>query len=120
MKRLILLTLLTLGAISCATSTFQPFTDTKYPPTAKVDLYTDKAPERKYIQIGRIIVGEDAFTGEKNMVKWAIEGAKKIGADGLIWGGEENRSWAIEGDTPGSVIAGDTKHITFIAIKYKD
>ncbi|NPV83243.1 MAG: hypothetical protein HPY46_06660 [Candidatus Aminicenantes bacterium] len=118
MKYLILSALLILCAISCSTVTFQPFTDTKYPPTTKVDLYTDKAPEREYIEIGRIIVREDAFTGEKNMVKWAIEQAKKVGADGLIWTGEDKDLWAIPAG--GSIIAGDTKKIIFIAIKYKN
>jgi len=117
MKRLGLTACLVICAISCSTTTFQPFTNTKYPPTTKVDLYTNEAPAKEYTEIGRIIVGEDAFTGEKNMVKWAIEKAKKIGADGLIWGGENKDLWAIPAG--GSIIAGDTKKIVFIAIRYK-
>ena len=50
--------------ISCSTTTFQPFTSQKYAPTKKVDLYTNEKPLQEYIEIGRIIVGEDAFTGE--------------------------------------------------------
>ena len=92
--------------------------DQKYAPTEKVDLYTDEKPSKEYIEIGRIIVGEDAFTGEKNMVKWALEKAQKVGADGLIWEKEEKRIYAIPAS--GSVLAGDVKQIIFIAIKYKN
>jgi hypothetical protein len=95
-------------------------TNTKYPPTVKVDLYTDKAPVREYKEIGRIIASEDSFTGEKNMIRWAIKKAKKIGADGLIRSGEDRKLWAVPSAIPGSLMAGDAKQIVFIAIKYKD
>ena len=103
--------------ISCSTTTFQPFTSQKYAPTKKVDLYTNEKPSREYIEIGRIIVGEDAFTGEKYLVKWALEKARKVGADGLIWVKEEKKFHAITID--GQLLAGDTKQVIFIAIKYK-
>ena len=118
MKRnMILVVFLALSATVCSTVTFQPFTNIKYPPTDKVDFYTDQKPSQEYIEIGRIIVGEDAFTGEKNMVKWALEEAKKVGADGLIWVKEDKDFYAIP--SKGSVIAGDVKKIIFVAIKYK-
>lgn len=100
--------------ISCSTTTFQPFTSQKYAPTRKVDLYTDEKPSREYIEIGRIIVGEDAFTGEKYMVKWAIEKARKVGADGLIWVRDAKTFYATKFYT------GEVKEIIFIAIKYKE
>jgi len=105
MKKIILLIFLVLSAISCELAKFQSFTNTKYPPTKNVDLYTDKKPEREYIEIGRIIVEEDAFTGEKNMVKGAIEKAQKVGADGLIWAKEDKDMWAIP--AYGSILAGE-------------
>lgn len=118
MKRsTILAILLVLSSISCSSVTYQPFTYVKYPPTQKVDLYTDEKPTREYIEIGRIISGEDALTGEKNMVKWALEKAKKIGADGLIWVKDEKQFYAIP--SQGSVIAAEEKKIVFVAIKYK-
>lgn len=118
MNRFIILIVLIFGLISCSTVTFQPFTNQKYTPTRKVDLYTDEKPSREYIEIGRIIVGEDAFTGEKYMVKWALEKARKVGADGLIWVKEEKKFHAIT--VSGQLLAGDTKQVIFIAIKYKD
>lgn len=118
MKRLVIFVIaLVFMAISCSTVTFQPYTNTKYPPSDKVDLYTDAKPSREYVEIGRILVGEDAFTGEKNMVKWALEKARSVGADGLIWAKEDKQFYAIP--SGGSIIAGDSKQITFIAIKYK-
>jgi len=118
MNRFLILFILAFGLISCSTVTFQPFTNQKYAPTEKVDLYIDEKPLREYIEIGRIIVGEDAFTGEKNMVKWALEKARKVGADGLIWDKEEKKFYAIPAS--GSVLASDVKQIIFIAIKYKN
>jgi hypothetical protein len=117
-RYVILAAFLTFIAISCSTVTFQPFTKIKYSPTEKVDLYTDEKPAREYVEIGRIIVGEDAFTGEKNMVKWALEKAQKVGANGLIWIKEDKQFYAIP--SQGSVIAGDEKQIIFIAIRYKN
>ena len=117
-RYVILAAFLTFTAISCSTVTFQPFTNIKYSPTEKVDLYTDEKPAREYVEIGRIIVGEDAFTGEKNMVKWALEKAQKVGANGLIWIKEDKQFYAIP--SQGSVIAGDEKQIIFIAIRYKN
>lgn len=118
MNRFIILTTLVSFLISCSTVTFQPFTNQKYAPTKKVDLFVDEKPSQEYIEIGRIIVGEDAFTGEKNMVKWALEKARKVGADGLIWAKEEKKFYAIPYKE--SVLAGDVKQIIFIAIKYKN
>lgn len=103
---------------SCSATTFQPFTNQKYPPTEKVDLYVSEKPTKDYIEIGRIIVTEDAFTGEKNMVKWVIEKARQVGADGLIWLKEEKDFYAIPAGQ--SLLAGDVKKIIFIAIKYKN
>lgn len=103
---------------SCSTATFQPFTNLKYAQTKKIDLYTDEKPSREYIEIGRIIVDEDVITGEKNMVKWALEKAQQVGADGLIWIKEDKQFYAIP--SSGSVIAGNLKQIIFVAIKYKE
>jgi len=118
MTRFILFVILAFVSISCSTVTFQPFTNQKFASTEKVDLYIDEKPPREYIEIGRIIVGEDAFTGEKNMVKWALEKARKVGADGLIWVKEEKKFYAIPYSE--SVLAGDVKQIIFIAIKYEN
>jgi hypothetical protein len=115
MNRFLILFILIFNLLSCTTTTFQPFTKQKYAPTRKVDLYTNEKPTRSYIEIGRIIVGEDAFTGEKHMVKWAIEKARKVGADGLIWVKDRTRFYALK-----SGRAGEVKEIIFIAIKYKD
>jgi len=114
MNRFIILAVLIFSLISCSTTTFQPFTNQKYTPTKKVDLYTDEKPSREYIEIGRIIVGEDAFTGETHMVKWAIEKARKVGADGLIWVRDAKTFYATKYYT------GEVKEIIFIAIKYKE
>ena len=103
-----------LSCFACTTTTFQPFTKQKYAPTRKVDLYTNEKPTRSYIEIGRIIVGEDAFTGEKHMVKWAIEKARKVGADGLIWVRDDKTYYSTK------YYKGQVKSIIFIAIKYKD
>lgn len=115
MNRFLILFILIFNLLSCTTTTFQSFTKQKYAPTKKVDLYTNEKPSREYIEIGRIIVGEDAFTGEKHMVKWAMEKARKVGADGLIWVKDRTRFYALK-----SGIAGEVKEIIFIAIKYKD
>lgn len=118
MNRFMIVIILVFILTSCSTVAFQPFTNQKYAPTEKVDLYVDEKPSREYIEIGRIIVGEDAFTGEKNMVKWALDKARKVGADGLIWIKEEKKFYAIPYSE--SILAGDVKQIIFIAIKYKN
>lgn len=118
MKRRAILGAIVLTAAACSTVSFQPFTATKFQPTARVDLFTTKMPERDYVEIGRITVEEDAFKGEAGMIPDAIQKAKEIGADGLIWQ-KEGSSGLVAIPIGKTWVVGDSKTITFIAIRYK-
>jgi hypothetical protein len=109
---------LIMAAAACSSISYQPFTAVKFQRTERVELFTTKMPERDYVEIGRITVEEDAFKGEAGMIPDAIQKAKEIGADGLIWQ-KEGSSGLYAVPIGKTWVVGDSKTITFIAIRYK-
>ncbi len=50
-----------------------------YPPTAAVDVYREKGPDRPYVEIAQI-----GTLGEGNALGRVVEKAKEVGADAVI------------------------------------
>ncbi len=50
-----------------------------YPPTAALDVYREKAPDRPYVEIAQI----ETFS-EGNALGRVVQKAKELGADGVI------------------------------------
>ncbi len=87
----ILLTIMSLSCLGCATVTFLPAADsTAYTPTKSLKVYW-KEPQRSYTVIG-MVSAESTDFDEKTLFGMLKQKAMAIGAHAIVMGGRSRRS----------------------------
>ena len=80
-------------SIGCATTHVTKMDSTKREPTTNIDIYTDKADVKvPYKQIAILNAEGGELASQETVMKSLINQAKKLGANGIIYGGEDSKT----------------------------
>ncbi len=92
-KLVALILMLGIVAVGCATTHVTKMDTEKREPTTNVDIYTDKADVKvPFKQIAILNAEGGAYASPEKVMKSLIEKAKKLGANGIIYGGQGSKT----------------------------
>lgn len=110
-----------LGFTGCAPThrvSYSPYTDQTFAPTAQVDVFRTKVPDRRYTELGELCIRVGRSTQESSVLH-LTEKAKEIGANAIILIGERSRG-AVGAPVGQMMVAVPLRDTCAVAIRYAE